>query len=71
MKILITGCCGFIGSSLTEKLLSKEIKIIGIDNFDNYYSKKIKLRNIKNFIENKNFQFIEDNVEDISNLTLL
>ena len=68
MKILITGCCGFIGSSLTEKLLSKEIKIIGIDNFDSYYSKKIKLNNIKNSLENKNFQFIEGNVEDISNV---
>ncbi len=68
MKILITGCCGFIGSSLTEKLLSKEIKIIGIDNFDSYYSKKLKLRNIKNSLENKNFQFLEGNVENLSKL---
>jgi UDP-glucuronate 4-epimerase len=68
MKILITGCCGFIGSSLTEKLLSKEMKIIGIDNFDSFYSKKIKLRNIKNSLENKNFQFLEGNVENVSKL---
>tara|TARA_X000000368_G_scaffold396442_1_gene364702 strand:- start:1521 stop:2459 length:939 start_codon:yes stop_codon:yes gene_type:complete len=68
MKILITGCCGFIGSSLTEKLLSQEIQIIGIDNFDSYYSKKIKLKNIKNSLENKNFQFLEGNVENLSKL---
>jgi UDP-glucuronate 4-epimerase len=68
MKILITGCCGFIGSSLTEKLLSQEIQIIGIDNFDSYYSKKIKLNNIKNSLKNKNFQFLEGNVENLSKL---
>ena len=32
MKILITGCCGFIGSNLTERLLSLDHQIIGIDN---------------------------------------
>ena len=41
-KILITGCCGFIGFALAKKILlsSKSSKIIGIDILDNYYSVK-------------------------------
>ena len=44
MRILVTGCAGFIGFNLTLKLLEKfsNSKIFGIDNFDNYYSIKLK-----------------------------
>ena len=68
MKILITGCCGFIGSNLTERLLSLNYKIIGIDNFDKYYSKDLKLNNIKYASKHKNFQFLEADVFNISEL---
>jgi nucleoside-diphosphate-sugar epimerase len=67
-KILITGCAGFIGSSLTEKLLEKQYEIVGIDNFDSFYSKSIKLRNIEKSLSNNNFKFIEC---DITNKTSL
>lgn len=59
MKVLITGCAGFIGSHLTERLLSDNHIIIGIDNFDEFYPKKIKERNISSFINANNFNFIE------------
>ena len=68
MKILITGCCGFIGSSLTEEMLNRGHKIIGIDNFDNYYSKKTKLQNIENSLLHNNFQFIEGDIDNVSKL---
>ena len=44
MKILITGVAGFIGYNLASSFLlkNKNIKIIGIDNFDKYYSIKLK-----------------------------
>ena len=38
MKILITGVAGFIGSNLANHLLTKNHQVIGLDNFDNYYS---------------------------------
>ena len=45
MNILVTGVAGFIGFSLTERLLKNKIfKVYGIDNFDNYYSIKLKKR---------------------------
>lgn len=65
-KILITGCAGFIGSSLTEKLLENKFEIIGIDNFDSFYSKSIKLRNIKDIQRHKSFQFIEADITEKS-----
>ncbi len=71
MKILVTGCAGFIGSHLCEKLLSKNNSIIGIDNFDNFYSKKIKEDNLKGFIDNPNFTFYEADIRiknDINNI---
>ena len=44
MKILITGACGFIGFNLANKFLknNKNILVFGIDNFDDYYSIKLK-----------------------------
>ena len=42
-KRLITGCAGFIGSTLAELLLSEGFKVIGVDNFDHFYSKLLKL----------------------------
>lgn len=62
--ILISGCAGFIGQNLT-KMLINEFKIIGIDNF---YSSKAS--NIKQFINNKNFKFIESDIIDIKKINV-
>lgn len=64
MKILITGVAGFIGSNLAEKLISNKNLIFGIDNFDNFYSKEIKLKNLSNIIQYQNFQFSEIDILD-------
>ena len=42
MKILVTGVAGFIGFSFAKYLLEKKYQVYGIDNFDNYYSVKLK-----------------------------
>ncbi len=57
--ILVTGCAGFIGSHLTEMLLQKGFKVIGIDNFDTFYSRGIKEKNILSFINHPDFSFYE------------
>ncbi|MFZ9180310.1 MAG: NAD-dependent epimerase/dehydratase family protein [Rickettsiales bacterium] len=71
MKILITGVAGFIGSNLAEKLISNKNLIFGIDNFDNFYSKNIKIKNISNLIKNPNFKFFELDILDNEKLNNL
>ena len=58
MSILITGSAGFIGYHLTEKLLKKNINVIGIDNINNYYDTKLKNR-INELKKIKNLNFIK------------
>ena len=43
MRYLITGASGFIGSHLTSQLLSDGHEVLGIDNFNSYYSPELKL----------------------------
>ena len=58
MNILVTGCAGFIGYSLTNKILTnKNFKIFGIDNLNKYYSLKLKYARLRDLKKNKNFKF--------------
>src|SRR3989338_4705974 len=65
---IVTGVAGFIGSNLAEKLLENKFKVIGIDNFTNYYPKEIKENNLIPCLQNKNFTFIK---EDLFNADLI
>lgn len=66
MKILITGCAGFIGYHIAEKILKdfKKCKVYGIDNFNNYYSPELKKKRIINL---KKYQKFNLKKVDISN----
>ena len=46
-SILITGVAGFIGFSLTEKLIKKDFFILGIDNLNNYYDVNLKYSRLR------------------------
>jgi len=42
MSVLITGCCGFIGFHLASYCLQRGEDVVGIDNFNDYYSVQLK-----------------------------
>ncbi|HOO91652.1 MAG TPA: GDP-mannose 4,6-dehydratase [Syntrophales bacterium] len=65
MKALVTGCAGFIGSTLTDRLLKDGFEVIGIDRFSDYYSREIKERNLNHAIKHSGFTLLE---EDIVNM---
>jgi len=68
MIYLVTGGSGFIGSHLIEKLLKEGHSVINIDNFDNFYDYKIKIKNTLDSVEkNIDFEFSEKE-NDIQNL---
>ena len=61
---LITGAAGFIGSSLAERLLKEENKVIGIDNFCDFYNPSIKENNVKELDKNDNFKLYRTDIRD-------
>ena len=63
-NILVTGCAGFIGFSVSRYLLQKGYKIYGVDNLNNYYSVKIKKYRIQQLYKNKNFSFYKFDISD-------
>jgi UDP-glucuronate 4-epimerase len=66
--ILLTGGGGFIGSQLSEKLLSLGHRLTSIDNFDNFYSSDIKRKNLDVALMNSNFRFLELDIRNYKGL---
>lgn len=62
MRVLVTGVSGFIGSSLSKKLLDEGFQVVGIDSFFDYYPRKIKERNLENLLNNSDFEFVEADI---------
>ena len=61
---LITGGAGFIGSSLSEKLIKEGNKVVTIDNFCDFYNPTIKENNVKELIKNSNFKLYRNDIRD-------
>ena len=68
MKILVTGCAGFIGSHVSEKLLKQGYDVFGIDNLIDYYDINQKLENLEVLKKYDNFEFKK---EDIVNTNII
>ncbi|MFQ6104148.1 MAG: GDP-mannose 4,6-dehydratase [Candidatus Glassbacteria bacterium] len=64
MLFLVTGGAGFIGSHLTEKLIADGSRVVCLDNFDEFYSPRIKRRNIRDFLSKDSYDLVEGDVRD-------
>ncbi len=69
--ILVTGSSGFIGASLVQRLLDEvdDVKVIGIDNMNDYYDVSIKEYRLAKLNEYANFTFIKGNIADKALIT--
>ena len=65
MKILITGGAGFIGSHLSERLLSRGHAVDCLDNFNDYYDPEIKRQNILVSSGYDDFKLLEGDILDV------
>ncbi|MDZ7587504.1 MAG: NAD-dependent epimerase/dehydratase family protein, partial [Patescibacteria group bacterium] len=70
-KVLVTGNAGFIGSNLTKRLLELGYKVIGIDNFNDYYEPQRKEKNVAEFSNNSNFNQKRLDILDQGKLELI
>jgi UDP-glucuronate 4-epimerase len=62
MTILVTGVAGFIGSTLAERLLRDGHEVVGIDNFSDYYDRKIKESNVSRLANTAGFTLLEEDL---------
>ncbi|MCL1889252.1 MAG: GDP-mannose 4,6-dehydratase, partial [Desulfovibrionaceae bacterium] len=64
MKIFVTGAAGFIGSHLCRALLSRGDQVLGLDNFDPFYSRAQKEDNLAFATEGGALEFLEGDIRE-------
>jgi len=71
VKILLTGCAGFIGYHLANKLITKNFEVMGVDNLNDYYDTNLKSERLKILQSYNNFKFKKADIssrQDITNI---
>jgi len=58
-RVMVTGCAGFIGSHLSERLLGMGCEVVGVDCFDGFYSRSVKEENLSSCLGRGGFRFLE------------
>jgi len=61
-RLLVTGAAGFIGSHVSEALLARGDEVVGVDNFDAFYPRAVKERNLDGLRRTKGFRFVEADI---------
>lgn len=67
-RVLVTGAAGFIGSHLVEALARRGDEVVGIDNFDGFYPRAMKERNLREMGRLPGFAFHEQDIRDVEAL---
>jgi UDP-glucuronate 4-epimerase len=70
-RVLVTGAAGFIGSHLVEALARRGDEVVGIDNFDPFYARGMKERNLREMGRLPGFRFHEQDMLDVKALQQL
>ncbi|GAB7387572.1 NAD-dependent epimerase/dehydratase family protein [Bacillaceae bacterium] len=68
---LVTGCAGFIGSTLCEALLARGYRVTGVDGFTPNYAKWIKEKNLANILSHPAFTWVEGDLRELDLAKLL
>ncbi len=69
--VVVTGCAGFIGSSLTEVLLEAGCAVTGVDCLTDYYDPAQKLEHMVGFADHPRFTFRREDLNDLDAEELL
>ena len=64
MKVVVTGCAGFVGSHLAEACLDRGDDVVGIDSLTDYYDVDQKRDNIATFADHERFRLLDDEIAD-------
>jgi UDP-glucuronate 4-epimerase len=64
MRILVTGAAGFIGSTLSERLLARGDEVLGYDNLNDYYDPTLKEARLAKLTPHPKFDCVRASLED-------
>ncbi len=65
VRVLVTGCVGFIGSWIAETLLQDGHEVLGVDCFVDFYPRRYKEANLRQLEESSSFRFIEADISEV------
>lgn len=69
--VVVTGCAGFIGSTLTGVLLEMGCRVTGVDCLTDYYDPALKRENLHGFIHHPEFTFRQEDLQELDPVRLL
>ena len=62
--ILVTGASGFIGANLVKRLVTEDVKVVGLDNMNDYYDVRIKEERLSELQAFPNYTFVKGSIAD-------
>jgi len=71
MRVLVTGCAGFIGWKVAEKLLREGCEVVGVDNLNDYYDPRLKEWRLSLLENYGNFRFYRIDIENYEALRVI
>ena len=64
MRVLVTGSAGFIGSTVSHRLLDRGDDVVGLDNYNDYYEVSLKDARGQRLLERDGYTEVRASVED-------
>jgi nucleoside-diphosphate-sugar epimerase len=70
-EVLVTGAAGFIASRTAQLLLDQGVRVVGIDNLNDYYDPRLKHFRLEKLKEHSNFSFVRGDIERMDQVEAL